>query len=280
MPNYSRNDLTGQAYDLILKKIIDAEYEPGQKISEKKIEEDLQIGRTPVREALLQLRQESLINVIPQSGTYISKIDLKDVLDARFARASVERRIMREAATINLNEEQIADLDQIIQNEKRTRENDDFPAFLESDDVFHEYFYKITNHQRVWDWLKKINIQFNRFRFLRLKVQKLSWQGLIEEHIAIYEAIKANDVNEADRLTTCTGCLMKKIHSLKLSLIISQILNKKIIHSMNTSSLNGLFFYRATRVPAPPCITASTSSFVETFRSPRTVSLRTLAAIA
>ena len=80
MPNYSRNDLTGQAYDLILKKIIDAEYEPGQKISEKKIEEDLQIGRTPVREALLQLRQESLINVIPQSGTYISKIDLKDVL--------------------------------------------------------------------------------------------------------------------------------------------------------------------------------------------------------
>lgn len=201
MPNYSRNDLTGQAYDLILKKIIDAEYEPGQKISEKKIKEDLQIGRTPVREALLQLRQESLINVIPQSGTYISKIDLKDVLDARFARASVERRIMREAATINLNEEQIADLDQIIQNEKRTRENDNFPAFLESDDVFHEYFYKITNHQRVWDWLKKINIQFNRFRFLRLKVQKLSWQGLIEEHIAIYEAIKTNDVNEADRLT-------------------------------------------------------------------------------
>ncbi|MBB1128446.1 GntR family transcriptional regulator [Limosilactobacillus balticus] len=201
MPNYSRNDLTGQAYDLILKKIIDAEYEPGQKISEKKIEEDLQIGRTPVREALLQLRQESLINVIPQSGTYISRIDLKDVLDARFARASVERRIMREAATINLNEEQITNLDQIIQNEKITRENDDFPAFLESDDIFHEYFYKITNHQRVWDWLKKINIQFNRFRFLRLKVQKLSWQGLIEEHIAIYEAIKANDVNEADRLT-------------------------------------------------------------------------------
>lgn len=37
MPNYSRNDLTGQAYDLILKKIIDAEYEPGQKISEKRL---------------------------------------------------------------------------------------------------------------------------------------------------------------------------------------------------------------------------------------------------
>lgn len=201
MPNYSRNNLTGQAYDIILKKIIDAEYEPGQKISEKKIEEDLQIGRTPVREALLQLRQEQLINVIPQSGTYIAKIDLKDVLDARFVRASVERRIMREAATLKLNEEQIAYLDRIIENEKRTRESDDFPAFLDSDDVFHEYFYKLTDHQRVWDWLKKINIQFNRFRFLRLKVQKLSWQGLIEEHIAIYKAIKTNDVNEADRLT-------------------------------------------------------------------------------
>ncbi|MBB1078683.1 GntR family transcriptional regulator [Limosilactobacillus sp. STM2_1] len=201
MPSYSRNDLTGQAYDIILKKIIDAEYEPGQKISEKKIEDDLQIGRTPVREALLQLRQDRLINVIPQSGTYISKIDLKDVLDARFVRASVERRIMREAATIKLSTEETADLERIIENQKRTREEDNFPAFLDSDDVFHEYFYKLTNHQRVWDWLKKINIQFNRFRFLRLKVQKLSWQGLIEEHVAIYDAIKANDVNEADRLT-------------------------------------------------------------------------------
>lgn len=201
MPNYARNDLTGQAYDIILKKIIDAEYEPGQKISEKKIEEDLQIGRTPVREALLQLRQDRLINVIPQSGTYISKIDLTDVLDARFVRASVERRIMREAASLKLTAEQVADLDRIIKIEKMTREDDDFPAFLESDDTFHEYFYKITNHQRVWDWLKKINIQFNRFRFLRLKVQKLSWQGLIEEHIAIYDAVKNNDVSEVDRLT-------------------------------------------------------------------------------
>ena len=43
MPNYSRNNLTGQAYDIILKKIIDAEYEPGQKISEKKIEEEIKL---------------------------------------------------------------------------------------------------------------------------------------------------------------------------------------------------------------------------------------------
>ena len=64
MISYSRNNLTSKAYDVILQKIISAEYKPGQKISEKKIEEDVNIGRTPVREALLQLRQEKLINVL------------------------------------------------------------------------------------------------------------------------------------------------------------------------------------------------------------------------
>lgn len=46
MTSYSRNNLTSKAYDVILQKIISAEYKPGQKISEKKIEEDVNIGRT------------------------------------------------------------------------------------------------------------------------------------------------------------------------------------------------------------------------------------------
>lgn len=215
MNSTQTSNLTGQAYNIIVKKIINAEYKPGQKISEKKIEQDINIGRTPVREALLQLRQENMINVIPQSGTYISKIDIQEVLDARFVRASVEQRVMRNAATIDLSPEQATHLNNILAKEHTLMQENNFPQFLTSDDEFHQYFYLITNHERIWEWIKKINIQFDRFRFLRLKVDGLSWDGLVEQHEAIFNAVKAKDINEVERLTANHLHLMvKEEHSL------------------------------------------------------------------
>jgi DNA-binding GntR family transcriptional regulator len=195
------NNLTSQAYHLIMKKIIDAEYQPGQKITEKQVENELGIGRTPVREALIQLRQENLLNVIPQSGTYISKIDMQEVLDARFVRVGVEQRIMHSAATMNLTTAQLNYLSGILAKERTLMHEGNFVQFLTSDDEFHRYFYLITNHERIWEWIKTINIQFDRFRFLRLKVKGLSWDGLVEQHEAIFNAVKAKDANKVEQLT-------------------------------------------------------------------------------
>lgn len=201
MNNAQKSNLTEQAYNIIIKKIINAEYEPGQKISEKKIEKDINIGRTPVREALLQLRQENLINVIPQSGTYVSKIDMKEVLDARFVRASVEQRIMRNTTTVRLTNEQINTFRQILSQQYLIMQEDNFTKFLTSDDDFHRYFYIVTDHLQIWNWLKRINVQFDRFRFLRLKVEGLSWASLLNEHKAILNAVLSRDINEVERLT-------------------------------------------------------------------------------
>ena len=188
--DFTPKNLTSRAYEEILKKIVFTDFKPGEKISEKKIEATLGIGRTPVREALLQLRQEGLIKVIPQSGTYVSKINLKVVLDARFIRASVERRIMREAASQSLTSNQLNYLNQIIDRQLQSQKADDFPDFFKYDDQFHQFFYLVTDHELVWNWLKKINVPFNRFRYLRLKVANLSWEGLIHEHQAILAATK------------------------------------------------------------------------------------------
>lgn len=210
MNSTQKNNLTGQAYRLISKKIIDAQYVPGQKVSEKTIEADIGIGRTPVREALLQLRQEGLLDVIPQSGTYVSKIDMKSVLDARFTRASVEQRIMRNAAAIDLTDDQLQHFHQIISDQQAMIQNHDFANFLGSDDDFHRYFYTVTDHERIWEWLKRINIQFDRFRFLRLKVAGLSWKGLVDQHQALLQAVIDKDINEVDRLTANHMHLMLK----------------------------------------------------------------------
>lgn len=108
---------------------------------------------------------------------------------------------MREAAASSITPEQEATINDIIKEQIKTREAEDFPAFLKFDDTFHECFYQITSHERAWQWLRKVNVQFNRFRSLRLKVQNLSWEGLIEEHQRIAKAVLNSDISEVDRLT-------------------------------------------------------------------------------
>lgn len=197
-----QNNLTSRAYNLLLKQIITAELKPGEKISEKQIEQELGIGRTPVREALLHLRQEHLIDVVPQSGTYIAKIDLASVINARFVRISVEQRIMQEAAQMKLTELQKAQLKDIIQQQKIYCQKKDFHQFFKYDDLFHQFFYQITGHDVVWRWLKEINIQFDRFRFLSLNLGNASWENLIQDHQTLLDTVVNGASDQVESVVT------------------------------------------------------------------------------
>lgn len=65
--------------------------------------EQLNISRTPIREAILRLKNDGLMMTVPQSGTYVTKISLSSALNARFVRQSVERSVVSEAAGKCLN---------------------------------------------------------------------------------------------------------------------------------------------------------------------------------
>ena len=64
------------SYQILKTKILNLELKPGTKISEKEIADELSVSRTPVREAFMMLAQEDLLDVIPQIGTIVSKINL------------------------------------------------------------------------------------------------------------------------------------------------------------------------------------------------------------
>lgn len=196
-----QSNLTDQAYDLISQKIIKTIYKPGSRISEKIIATDLKIGRTPIREALLRLRQEQLIDIIPQSGTYISKIDLKAVRDARFVRTSIEQEIMKQAAEITMSDSERISLEINLQNQDKAMTIEDLNLFLDLDNEFHHFFYQLTNHEEVWSWIKTINVQFDRYRFLSLIVNQLSLNELITDHENILKAVLKNDVMQVAQFT-------------------------------------------------------------------------------
>ncbi|WEV43595.1 GntR family transcriptional regulator [Lactobacillus sp. ESL0684] len=189
-----------QVYNTILQRIISLNYLPGQKISEKDLGQELQVGRTPIREAILQLREEGLITAVPQSGTYISKINLQKAKDARFMRESVETQIITEAIT-KLTDYDFMILRQIIERQKlevETTHND--MRFFNQDEQFHHYFYKAAGREQVWLWLQMVNMHLNRFRVLRLRSKSLSWNSLIEEHQQIVDAAEQKNTAKAVKL--------------------------------------------------------------------------------
>lgn len=190
-------NLQSQAYKLILGKILRNEYTPGQKISQKNIERDLLLGRTPVREALVRLQRDGLVYTVPQSGTFVTKIDLDAVKSARFVRESLERRIVVEASKVKDNLLLNQAHDAILLQEKYTK-NKEYNKFFEADEDFHKTFYLLTDNAKVWTWLQTINIQLNRFRWLRLKVEDLPWNLLIEQHKEILDAIEKHDSSRAE----------------------------------------------------------------------------------
>src|SRR5690242_15180309 len=87
-----------EAYDALRASIISLQRTPGQRLSEAELARELGVSRTPVREAIIQLRAEGLVEVAPQLGSFVSKISLRSVREAQFAREALESAAVRAAA--------------------------------------------------------------------------------------------------------------------------------------------------------------------------------------
>jgi len=194
------NNLQNQAYQLILEKILGNEYVPKQKISQQTLESELQLGRTPIREALLRLQREGLVTVVPQSGTFVTKINLESAFNARFIREHLEREIFAEVAQNPPNPLLLAQAEEAIHLQEQAVTNKEMSKFFEADEIFHKSFYVAVNRLQVWKWIQTVNIQLQRFRSLRLTLSDLPWETLIEQHKGILEAVRNQDVQQTDLL--------------------------------------------------------------------------------
>lgn len=195
----TRDNMRNDAYNQIKYRIIHFEYVPGQKISEKTISTELDLGRTPVREALIRIEREELIEVIPQSGTYITKIDLQEAQDGRYVRESIEPRIMLQAATM-MTDEACKKIQANLNEQQKTAVANEPDDFFDLDQDFHHAFYSLTGKDTVWQWLQMNNTQLNRFRRLRLKEAELDWDTLLKQHQRIYEAVLNKDIDNINYL--------------------------------------------------------------------------------
>ncbi len=169
--------------------IVSNELEPGARLSEAEIGARCGVSRQPVREAFIKLAEDGLVEVRPQRGTFVRKINIGAVLDARFVREAVEADIVAacaeraDPALVNELKKQIE-----VQREKAPS---DPRGFIEMDDLFHRTLADGAGHSNAWGVVDGMKSQMDRVR--QLTATRLPTDHLIKQHEAIVQAIAMND---------------------------------------------------------------------------------------
>lgn len=185
-----------EAFSAIKEMIMRFELKPGERINKQVLENKLGLKVAPIRGAIDRLRREHLVDIYAQSGSYVAKINVKQVYQSRFVRESIERLIVGQAVAM-ITEKQIEELHKIILLQNVYIGSKDYDSFFDLDEKFHGLFYEITDNTFVWEWLQQINFQFNRLRYLRLETRTMDWPVLTDQHIQIVNSIESKNVQEA-----------------------------------------------------------------------------------
>lgn len=193
--NGSTGDFT---YQTLKNKILSLELEPGTKISEKDVAENLQVSRTPIRESFLKLSQEQLLEIYPQSGTFVSRIDLDQVEEARFVRENIEKAIVRLACK-EFSDEYAFHLETNIAMQELCVGKENYAQLFELDEEFHKNLFYGCRKIRSWNMIQQMNYDFNRLRMLRLSTI-LNWDIIISQHKQIFELITNKETDKAEEV--------------------------------------------------------------------------------
>jgi DNA-binding GntR family transcriptional regulator len=170
---------------------------PGAVIAEKDIARQCGVSRTPVREALLRLADEGLVDIFPQFGTFVSRISMTALPEALVIRKVLEEAAVRYAAT-TASVSQIQRLEQNLAEQRQADAVGDFDAFHQSDESFHALIAECAGYPRFWTIIQQVKVQMDRCRRLTLPVAGRVG-GVIVEHQEIVDAIAARDGERAVR---------------------------------------------------------------------------------
>jgi len=180
-----------QVYRALRDAIIATEFEPGQRISENELAERLAVSRTPIREALIRLRDERFVQIVPQLGTFVTPISVAEVEDAQFIRESLE------CAAVRADDADLAALHGLVRRQAEVSEHGDHARFAVLDDEFHAAICELAGRPVAWEVAQRVKGHLNRVRRLSLP-QPRYLEEMVVEHRLVLDALEARDPDAAE----------------------------------------------------------------------------------
>jgi DNA-binding GntR family transcriptional regulator len=190
--NLSQSD---EAYSQIRSMILSLELEPGSLINEGELMQNLNFGRTPIREALRALASEKLVQVYPRRGMFVASVDVQNLSAISEVRAVLEIKAASLAAQRSTPQDRettvalIAEIDAIKGDPNMTK-------LIQLDQRIHRHIYRCTHNTFLESSLEQYYGHALRIWFLALdRVKDLS--EAVIEHRALLIAIRDNDSKAA-----------------------------------------------------------------------------------
>jgi DNA-binding GntR family transcriptional regulator len=190
-----RELLADRAYVQLRDRIVTLRILPGAPIDEDSVGQELQMGRTPVREAIKRLALENLVAVFPRRGTFASEINITDLAHISDVRAQLEGHAAYRAAQ-RLTDAQRDELTEMLDELAHSQGSDDVEALMALDARVHRFIYRCADNPYMEETL-------GRYFNLSLRIWHLVLDRLphlftrVHEHEDVLRAIAAGEAVKA-----------------------------------------------------------------------------------
>ncbi|MDR2655472.1 MAG: GntR family transcriptional regulator [Oscillospiraceae bacterium] len=195
---YAHESRRDYALRIIKDNIIRLDLEPGSMVSENELASELGLSRGPVREALMELAKVKIVDIYPQRGSVISKVNYDLIEEACFLRETLETAVAERCCLQGLRPEHLSALRENVKLQQFYLENHNRDRLWDLDDDFHRRLFSSANLTQVYILMNSMMVHFDRVRAMSLvAVREIRF---VEDHRVILETIVKGDSEAAKQL--------------------------------------------------------------------------------
>lgn len=180
------------AYDVLKERILNNQYPPGFHALEQELAEELGVSRTPLRESLIRLQNEGLIELIPRRGMRvvpISAADMREIYEVLTCLESTAAELLAERRPA---EDDLLPMSEAVEDMEKALDKGDLEAWAEADERFHRLLLELCGNQRILSITSTMRDQGHRARMTSLRLRPLPTRSN-EEHRQLLDAIRNGD---------------------------------------------------------------------------------------
>ena len=186
-----------QVFERLRDMIVSLKLPPGSPLSRAALAAQFGVSSTPIRDALMRLEEEGLVDVFPQHATVVSRIDVRLAEQAHFLRQALELEIVK-ALALEHADTLMDELNGTLALQQKFARAGDFEKFMAADNDFHAQLYAATGNRALWDLVRSRSGHIDRLRRLHLPSPGKA-QDIVRLHKLIVTAISANQPDDAQR---------------------------------------------------------------------------------
>ncbi|GGJ63998.1 GntR family transcriptional regulator [Streptomyces brasiliensis] len=199
MADSPRQAAKDRAYEHVKRQVLRGAYEGGDLISEGDVSRELQMSRTPVREAFLRLETEGLLRLYPQRGALVVPVSPGEVQAVLEARAVLEQFAVEKltGGTARAREALNGELAGHLERQRELLGTADLSAFLEEDRLFHTSLLTATGNPLLWQFYGSLRDRQVRMIADSVVADPGRSETILAEHAEIADAVRAGDADRA-----------------------------------------------------------------------------------